>query len=105
MKRLAFAAIATATLMSSTLAAASAYDTRAGNLQGRIDAGVRDGSLTWQESRGLRGELTALRNREYRADRGGLSWAERRDLGSQYDALSNRIYSLRHNWRHNWRHR
>jgi hypothetical protein len=102
MKGFAFAAIAAGTIMAGSIATASAFDNRAENLTHRIEAGVRDGSLTWQESRNLRAELNAVRHGEYLADRGGLTATERRYLTRRYDSLSTRVFTMRHNRQHGW---
>jgi hypothetical protein len=89
----------------------------AGNINGRerelrmrIEAGVRDGSLTrseaWQLQRELRG-IEALeqryRNDGYRYGRNGLDARERSDLDRRLDSLSQRVYRNRHDDdRRNW---
>jgi hypothetical protein len=65
---------------------------RQDRLDARIDAGVRNGSLTRSEANRLRDEFRDLARLEahYRASY-GLSLAERRDLDRRFDALSERI--------------
>lgn len=66
---------------------------RQADLDRRIDAGVRDGSLTRAEAVRLRGEFQQIVRLEasYRASVGGLSPAERLDLDRRFDALSRQI--------------
>lgn len=61
-------------------------------LEARIDAGVRDGSLTRWEADRLRGDYDALVQLEsrYQAD-GRLTAAEREDLRTRYRALSQQV--------------
>ncbi|MBL8548910.1 MAG: hypothetical protein JNJ73_02915 [Hyphomonadaceae bacterium] len=69
---------------------------RQANLDARIDAGVRNGSLTRNEAYQLRteyGQIAAL-ERRYRAN--GLNEWERRDLDRRFDGLSQRIAYQRH---------
>lgn len=63
-------------------------------LDARIDAGVRNRSLTQAEAASLRQQLTSLENLEasYRASRGGLDDSERADLDRRFDALSAGIH-------------
>lgn len=67
------------------------YERRA-DLDARIDAGVRDGSLSRAESTRLRAEYNALVQLEtrYAAD-GRLTAEERSDLRDRYRALSHRV--------------
>jgi hypothetical protein len=79
---------------------------RQAQLDQRIDAGVRNGSLTRSEAARLRAEFRhiAILERRYRAT-GGLSLGERADLDRRFDALSARIRYERHDWqdrRGNW---
>src|SRR6185312_168762 len=60
-------------------------------LDARIDAGVRDGSLTRQEAMRLRGEFNDLSRLEARYRVNGLSYGERADLDRRFDALSQQI--------------
>ncbi|MGE3142636.1 MAG: hypothetical protein AB7L65_04900 [Hyphomonadaceae bacterium] len=67
------------------------------NLDTRIDAGVRDRSLSYREAQQLRAEfrhLSALETR-YRRSGGGLSYAERVDLDRRFDRLSTQIRAER----------
>jgi hypothetical protein len=67
------------------------------NLDQRIDAGVRNGSLTRNEAVRLRAEFRDIARLEarYRSSY-GLSLAERRDLDRRFDLLSQRIRYERH---------
>jgi hypothetical protein len=64
---------------------------RQAQLDQRIDAGVRDGSLTRQEAVRLRGEFNDLARLEARYRVNGLSFGERADLDRRFDALSSQI--------------
>lgn len=65
-------------------------------LDRRIDAGVRDGSLSRREAIRLRGEFQEIVRIEarYRATNGLQGW-ERRDLDQRFDTLSHQIRSER----------
>lgn len=67
-------------------------------LESRIDAGVRQGSLTQAEAAQLRREFDAIARTEagYRASGRGLTAAERADLDRRFDLLSSRIRVERH---------
>ncbi|MDO9588698.1 MAG: hypothetical protein Q8R45_06990 [Brevundimonas sp.] len=71
------------------------YERRA-DLEARIDAGVRDGSLSRSEATRLRADYNALVQLEtrYAAD-GRLTTAERDDLRARYQALSQRVGDAR----------
>src|SRR5262249_22549741 len=70
---------------------------RQASLDARIDAGVRDGSLTRQEAFRLRSEFSDLVRLEdrYRAD-GRLDNGERADLDRRFNTLSAQIRDERH---------
>ena len=65
-------------------------------LEARIDAGVRDGSISRTEATRLRSEYNALVQLEtrYAAD-GRLTTQERTDLRTRYNALSQRVGDAR----------
>lgn len=88
---IAFAAPATAQSWQS-------INERQENLEQRIDAGVRNGSLTRNEAADLRREFynIASAERAYRNSGGGLDARERRDLDRRFDELSARIRWDRH---------
>lgn len=65
-------------------------------LDARIDAGVRDGSLTRREAANLRAEFQQIVALEGRYRRDGLSARERQDLERRFDRLSAQIYAARH---------
>jgi hypothetical protein len=93
---LATAALASALALAAPAAAQSYSNWRSINerqamLDQRIDAGVRNGSLTRREAESLRGEFRQIAYLERRYRVGGLSLAERRDLDRRFDALSARI--------------
>lgn len=64
-------------------------------LDQRIDAGRRDGSLSRQEEAGLRAEFRNIANLEARYRRNGLDMRERADLDRRFDRLSGRIMAER----------
>lgn len=73
-------------------------DARQRNLDARIDAGVRDGSLTRSEAYRLRADFAALARLESHYRRDGLSRAERADLDRRFDRLSAEIRAERNDW-------
>jgi hypothetical protein len=94
MKKLLAMAVAAGALAVAAPASAQVWQSinqREAQLDTRIDAGVRDGSLTRQEAFRLRDEFNDLARLEarYRAD--GLSFGERADLDRRFDALSSQI--------------
>lgn len=94
MKKLLAMAVAAGALAIAAPASAQIWQSinqRQAQLDARIDAGVRDGSLTRQEAFRLRGEFNDLARLEarYRAD--GLSFGERADLDRRFDSLSSQI--------------
>jgi hypothetical protein len=109
MKRFLIPALAAASLAAAIPAAASAapwgpINQRQANLDQRIDAGVRNGSLTRAEATRLRSEFRTLNRLEarYRATGGGLSGWERADLNRRFDNLSAQIRVDRHDRQHRW---
>jgi hypothetical protein len=94
-KFLALAAAASALALSAPASAQvwQSINQRQANLDERIDAGVRDGSLTRVEAMRLRGEFNDLSRLEasYRYSGGGLSLSERMDLDRRFNALSSQI--------------
>jgi len=100
MKTLLMAAVAASVLAVAGPASAQSWQTineRQANLDQRIDAGVRNGSLTRTEAARLRAEFRDLARLEarYRSS-GGLSQYERRDLDRRFDVLSAQIRYERH---------
>lgn len=94
MKKFLVMAVAASALAVAAPASAQVWQSinqRQANLDARIDAGVRDGSLTRQEAFRLRSEFNDLARLEarYRAD--GLSYGERADLDRRFDSLSQQI--------------
>lgn len=65
------------------------------NLDARIDAGLRDGSLSRTEAYRLRGEFQQIAYLEQRYRRNGLNNGERRDLDRRFDRLSYMIQAER----------
>jgi len=95
MKKLLAMAVAASALAIAAPASAQAWQSinqRQANLDSRIDAGVRDGSLTRPEAMRLRGEFNDLVRLEarYRSSY-GLSMSERADLDQRFDRLSAQI--------------
>ena len=72
-------------------------NSRQANLDARIDAGVRDRSLTASEAASLRSDFNALVRLETNYRQGGLTNNERADLDRRFDQLSARIQSARRN--------
>ena len=70
---------------------APGINARQAELYARIDAGVRDRSLTAAEASRLRYEYQALARLETQYRAGGLTEAERADLNRRFDQLSRRI--------------
>ena len=64
-------------------------------LDRRIDAGLRDGSLSRVEAHRLRAEFQNIARIEQEYRRNGLSQGERRDLDRRFDRLSYRIEAER----------
>jgi hypothetical protein len=65
-------------------------------LDARIDAGVRDGSLSRREARRLRAEFYDIAALEARYRRDGLNRQERADLDRRFGRLSAEVYAQRH---------
>jgi hypothetical protein len=68
---------------------------RQNQLDARIDAGLRNGSLSYREASRLRAEFGQIAHLEDNYRRNGLSVAERRDLDRRFDVLSARITAER----------
>ncbi len=94
MKKLLAIAVAAGALAFAAPASAQVWQSinqRQAQLDARIDAGVRDGSLTRQEAIRLRGEFNDISRLEARYRVNGLSLGERADLDRRFDALSRQI--------------
>ena len=94
MKKLLAIAVAAGALAIAAPASAQVWQSinqRQVQLDARIDAGVRDGSLTRQEAFRLRGEFNDLTRLEARYREDGLSYGERADLDRRFDMLSQQI--------------
>ena len=72
-------------------------------IDARIDAGVRDGSLSRREAANLRAEFQDIAALEARYRRNGLDNRERADLDRRFDRLSAQVYAERRD--HNNRRR
>ena len=98
-KFLALAAAASALALAAPASAQmwQPINQRQANLDARIDAGVRDGSLTRPEAARLRGALNDLSRLEtsYRYSGGALSLSERADLDRRFNGLSSQIRDQR----------
>jgi len=75
---------------------------RQANLEARINAGVRDRSLSQAEATRLRADFQALVRMEATYRRNGLTAAERADLDRRFDALSERIRDERQDGDGGW---
>ena len=71
---------------------------RQSRLDARIDAGLRDGSLSRREARRLRAEFNDIARLEARYRANGLSRSERATLDRRFDILSNQIMAERRDW-------
>jgi hypothetical protein len=72
-----------------------AYDNRGGSgqIERRIERGIRDGSLTRGEANRLRDRLQDLRRLEWRYGRDGfISGSEGRELDRRYAELNRRLF-------------
>ncbi|WP_322965679.1 hypothetical protein [Sphingomonas fuzhouensis] len=101
MKAMILAALGFATLAVPTIAEAQRWTPiaqRQGQLQQRIDQGVRSGALNRREAVRLQSELRNLNQLEYRYRRsgGGLSVSERNDLDRRYAMLSRQVRVEKH---------
>lgn len=98
MKKLLAITAALGVLATSVPASAAPWENinaRQARLEHRINAGVRDGSLTRREAYNLRGRFNNIARREARYRRDGLSAWERRDLNRRFDNLSASIEAQR----------
>ncbi len=95
MRKLLMITLASAALAATAPVAAAqgwrSINQRQAQLDQRIDAGVRDGSLTRAEATRLRDRYRTIAQLEARYRRGGLSTWERRDLDRRFDNLSSSI--------------
>lgn len=101
MKAMILAGLGIATIAVPTVADAQRWTPiaqRQGQLQARIDQGIRSGALNRREAVRLRSDLRGLSQLEYRYRRsgGGLSRAERNDLDRRYAMLSRQVRFDKH---------
>lgn len=100
MKKLLLLAAAAGMLAVSAPASAAPWDTninaRQAELNNRIDAGLRDGSLTRTEALNLRAQARQISYLERRYRYNGLAVWERRDLDQRLDRLAQNIRYERH---------
>jgi hypothetical protein len=81
-------------------ASAGEVENRIHDQNARIDQGVRNGSLTYGEYRGVDNRLDriqAQRNRDLRSDGGHLTAGQYARLNHEENNLSDRIYFDKHN--------
>lgn len=71
-------------------------DTMTTDEEARINAGVRNGSITAAEANRLRGQLARVNELKRKLSIGGMSPAERVKLDSEIDQLAERIYKEGH---------
>lgn len=71
-------------------------------LEGRIDAGQRDRSLTSRDATRLRSEFQTLARLEVQYRRGGLTSAEQADLDRRFEALSARLPAEHQDYQYGW---
>lgn len=105
MKAMILATLGFATIAVPTVADAQRWTPiaqRQGQLQGRIDQGIRSGALNRREADRLRGELRQLDRLEnrYRRSGGGLSMSERNDLDRRYAVLNRQVRFEKHDRNH-----
>lgn len=84
-------------------ASAGEVENRIHDQRARIDQGVRNGSLTYREDRGVNNRLNqiqAQRNRDLRRNGGHLTAAQYAHLNREENHLSNRVFFDKHNERH-----
>ncbi len=93
----ALAGAAAPATMATAQPAFQSINQRQANLDARIDAGVRNGSLTRAEAASLRAEFQALVRMEadYRRSGGAFTRLERADLDRRFDLLSRKIRNER----------
>ncbi|HYC64772.1 MAG TPA: hypothetical protein VEC14_08590 [Reyranellaceae bacterium] len=114
LRYLPYAALAAILLAGTGASAQTWYDSRQENLQDRMNAGRRDGSLTPYEYRMLDNRMDRIERYERRAERDGVVTAEeRRRLDRMLDRQGRAIHDQRTDrqgwdrdgWRHsNWGH-
>jgi hypothetical protein len=83
-----------------TVASAGEVENRVHDQQGRINQGVRNGSMTYREYHGTEtrlDQIQAQRNRDLRANDGHLTGREDANLNHEENNLSDRIYFDKHN--------
>ncbi|MDY0959777.1 MULTISPECIES: hypothetical protein [unclassified Sphingomonas] len=96
MKAMILAGLGIATIAVPTVADAQRWTPiaqRQGQLNARIDQGIRSGALNRREAVRLRSQLRDLSQMEYRYRRSGgrLDVREQRDLDRRYDVLSRQV--------------
>jgi hypothetical protein len=81
-------------------ASAGEVENRVHNEQGRINQGVRNGSMTYGEyhrTEGRLDQIQAQRNRDLRNDGGHLTAGQHAQLNREENNLSSRVYFDKHN--------
>ena len=103
MKKFVMAAAALAALgLGCGAASAATYfaphvNQREHNIDQRINRGVRDGSLTWNEARDLRSRMWRVERLETAYRHNGFTRFERETLNARLDRISDRVRADRHN--------
>ena len=94
---LALAALAALPVIATAGSRDPGVNARQHHQQHRIQQGVRSGSLTRDEAKGLRDERRSIRQdeRQYKSD-GTLTRGERKDLHQDLNVASRAIYSEKH---------
>lgn len=69
---------------------------RMDNLQQRIDEGVKSGTLTGQEAKGVQNQLNSIRKGFDSAVKNGLSDREAKHFNQRLDTLSKEVYKQKH---------
>ena len=101
MKAMILAGLGISTIAVPTVADAQRWTPiaqRQGQLNARIEQGIRSGALNRREAVRLRTQLRDLSQLEYRYRRsgGGLSVGEQRDLDRRYNMLSRQVRFEKH---------
>lgn len=108
LRSLTLAAFVGASALAATPVAADEIDARQARQLQRIEQGVRAGTLTRHEARGLIEEQKRIAELERRADRDGrVDRHERAEIAAAQDRASGRIFQEKHDSdnrpRHHWK--
>ena len=106
MKKLLAAAIAASALTAAVPAMAQSYVNDYGStIERRIDAGVREGSLSYGDASVLRSRLREIQRMQNRASLDGMSGWEAHQLNTRYDRLSDQLHQMRQSTGYSYRYR